>query len=202
MGIKAKADFPDRGRDVTNYEGMLRRSEQGRNDKVGRLLAGLDKITIPGADGRKYDVIGRAAGLNEVVTNFDPWTPYEVSKGVVAIRTGTVNGTVIPLNANQEFTVPGGLTDYYLEIALTGLNVSSVSYATAVSGSVPANPAPGETFPDAVRVLLFTLQSTAGSINWSTYAQYRSQSLSIASYVAEITGSAPEYTVKYGIVIL
>lgn len=104
MGIKAKADFPDRVRDVTSYEGMQRRSEQGRNDKVGRLLAGMDKMTIPGGDGRKYDVIGRRSGGGLGISG--KWGLVSAGDGKVRLAPGRV------WDGDREVEITGLATAY------------------------------------------------------------------------------------------
>lgn len=67
MSIKSKADFPDLSRGLDRYEGLQRRSEQERSNSVGRLLAGMDVIRVPGADGRIYEAVGRLGGGSQSV---------------------------------------------------------------------------------------------------------------------------------------
>lgn len=161
------------------------------------LVRGMRKETITDADGKLWEVLARRAGTDEVVSN-DPWTPYQVSDSRIGIRTGLINGTVIPINANTEVIVPSALTQFWLELSFVGHNLTSAKYGAGAS--VPTNPIPGATFPTKVYYRLFALKrKAAGGIDWESLVQYARRNFSVISYVANITGEAPEYSVEYGI---
>lgn len=165
------------------------------------MLRQMRRETIIDADGIVWEVLARRVGVSTSGAVGDPWTPYEVAGPKIAIRTGLINGTIIPTNANQEVIVPTTLTQFYLELTFSGHNLASARYAGAPA--VPANPAPGADFPEKLYYRLFELKRLAsGTIDWTSYRQFAKRNFSVASYVANITGEAPAYTVEYGIAFL
>lgn len=164
------------------------------------LVRGMRKEILVDANGRAWEVLARKVGNTDSDLG-DPWTPRELTAGRIAIRTGLINGTIIPANANLEFVVPATLTHYWLELSFSGHLLTGAAFDSGAA--VPANPAPNGTFPARVYYRLFQLKrNSAGGIDQASYVQYARRNFSVASYVANITGRAPEYTVHYGIAFL
>ena len=172
----------------------------GKTGKSIRLGAGMrsplnssSEIILESTGGRG----GPSRGALKYV-----WTPFSGDEGAIRIRTGVVNGTYLPTNAASEFTLAGtGTTYFWLQANLIAGALISVEYDYGTEA--PEQPEAEEgVHPTVVYQLLFSIDHEDGVVDLASVNQFVWQSLGLANFVREISGTAPDFDVTYHMLFL